>query len=236
MRRRRSRPLTTRPIRASPSRAEALPRSPATWWPATCQVPTPARRARRSGQSVCLLQLLSRTHPFRSPTWAAASAVRTCCRVRGQCCRNRSFRVTLTARKFQWHLRKLNRSQPRRRGQDANPLLAVKPSSIPAHSPSRKSGSQATSPALARRMASPVVGTCGRCHNNVNVGNDAFDDPKHLGIAHNTRQDSRAIAHSAALRCRSQRTSPFSRSCVRSDPFRISATRSPTRASPTTNI
>lgn len=31
-----------------------------------------------------------------------------------------------------------------------------------------------------------VVGTCGRCHNNVNVGNDAFDDPKHLGIADNT--------------------------------------------------
>ena len=32
----------------------------------------------------------------------------------------------------------------------------------------------------------PVVGTCGRCHNNANVGNDAFDDPKHLGIADNS--------------------------------------------------
>ena len=31
-----------------------------------------------------------------------------------------------------------------------------------------------------------VVGTCGRCHNNANVGNDAFDDPKHLGVADNS--------------------------------------------------
>jgi len=34
--------------------------------------------------------------------------------------------------------------------------------------------------------ASPVLGTCSRCHNNANVGNDAFDDPKHLGIADNS--------------------------------------------------
>ena len=31
-----------------------------------------------------------------------------------------------------------------------------------------------------------VVGTCSRCHNNANVGNDAFDDPKHIGIADNS--------------------------------------------------
>jgi hypothetical protein len=31
-----------------------------------------------------------------------------------------------------------------------------------------------------------VVGTCGRCHNNANVGNDAFNDPKHIGIADNS--------------------------------------------------
>ena len=41
-------------------------------------------------------------------------------------------------------------------------------------------------PGFAPTDGSPVVGTCGRCHNNVNVGNDAFDDPKHLGIADNT--------------------------------------------------
>ena len=31
-----------------------------------------------------------------------------------------------------------------------------------------------------------IVGTCSRCHNNANVGNDSFDDPKHLGIADNS--------------------------------------------------
>jgi cytochrome c peroxidase len=31
--------------------------------------------------------------------------------------------------------------------------------------------------------APTIVGTCSRCHNNANVGNDAFDDPKHLGVA-----------------------------------------------------
>jgi cytochrome c peroxidase len=31
-----------------------------------------------------------------------------------------------------------------------------------------------------------VVGTCSRCHNNYNVGNDGFDDPKHIGIADNS--------------------------------------------------
>jgi cytochrome c peroxidase len=32
----------------------------------------------------------------------------------------------------------------------------------------------------------PVAGTCSRCHNNANVGNDSFDDPKHLGIGDNS--------------------------------------------------
>jgi cytochrome c peroxidase len=31
-----------------------------------------------------------------------------------------------------------------------------------------------------------ITGTCSRCHNNANVGNDSFDDPKHLGIGDNT--------------------------------------------------
>jgi cytochrome c peroxidase len=34
--------------------------------------------------------------------------------------------------------------------------------------------------------AATIVGTCSRCHNNANVGNDAFDDPKHIGIADNS--------------------------------------------------
>jgi cytochrome c peroxidase len=32
----------------------------------------------------------------------------------------------------------------------------------------------------------PVAGTCSRCHNNANVGNDSFDDPKHLGVGDNS--------------------------------------------------
>jgi len=32
----------------------------------------------------------------------------------------------------------------------------------------------------------PFLGTCSRCHNNGNVGNDAFNDPKHLGIGDNS--------------------------------------------------
>jgi cytochrome c peroxidase len=32
----------------------------------------------------------------------------------------------------------------------------------------------------------PVLGTCSRCHNNANVGNDSFDDPKHLGVGDNS--------------------------------------------------
>ncbi|HTP69555.1 MAG TPA: hypothetical protein VMJ35_11685 [Dongiaceae bacterium] len=31
-----------------------------------------------------------------------------------------------------------------------------------------------------------ILGTCSRCHNNANVGNDAFDDPKHIGVADNS--------------------------------------------------
>lgn len=37
--------------------------------------------------------------------------------------------------------------------------------------------------------APQVVGTCSRCHNNANVGNDAFDDPKHIGVADNSYID-----------------------------------------------
>jgi len=36
-----------------------------------------------------------------------------------------------------------------------------------------------------------IVGTCSRCHNNANVGNDAFDDPKHLGVSDNSYLDPR---------------------------------------------
>ncbi len=36
-------------------------------------------------------------------------------------------------------------------------------------------------------IGGPVVqGTCSRCHNNANVGNDAFNDPKHIGVADNS--------------------------------------------------
>jgi cytochrome c peroxidase len=30
------------------------------------------------------------------------------------------------------------------------------------------------------------VGTCSTCHNNANVGNDTFNDPKHIGVADNS--------------------------------------------------
>ena len=33
---------------------------------------------------------------------------------------------------------------------------------------------------------SPIVASCAFCHNNVNVGNDNFLDPKHVGIADNS--------------------------------------------------
>jgi len=39
---------------------------------------------------------------------------------------------------------------------------------------------------IGRTPIASQVGTCSRCHNNGNVGNDAFNDPKHIGVADNS--------------------------------------------------
>jgi len=39
---------------------------------------------------------------------------------------------------------------------------------------------------IGRTVAASQVATCSTCHDNANVGNDAFNDPKHLGVADNS--------------------------------------------------
>jgi cytochrome c peroxidase len=39
---------------------------------------------------------------------------------------------------------------------------------------------------IGRTVAASQVGTCSTCHNNANVGNDTFNDPKHLGVGDNS--------------------------------------------------
>ncbi|HTZ48964.1 MAG TPA: hypothetical protein VMH20_15335 [Verrucomicrobiae bacterium] len=39
---------------------------------------------------------------------------------------------------------------------------------------------------IGRTVAASQVATCSTCHDNANVGNDAFNDPKHLGVGDNS--------------------------------------------------
>jgi hypothetical protein len=39
---------------------------------------------------------------------------------------------------------------------------------------------------IGKTAAASQVGTCSTCHNNANVGNDTFNDPKHIGVGDNS--------------------------------------------------